>query len=89
VTTETEDCRSETGITTGLVDVIITSCRVLAQRDLTQAKEALADLAADEDFHVVLAAAGAGAGPETVEQAAQRLDAATDAYRDALAREVR
>lgn len=51
-----EDCRSEAGITTGLVDAIISICRVLAPRDLTLSGDALADLAADEDFAVIVAA---------------------------------
>jgi hypothetical protein len=49
----TQDCRSSAGITTGLVDAIISISRILAQRDLTEATEALADLGADEDFLVI------------------------------------
>jgi len=48
------DCRLEEGITVGLVDAIILICRVLAPRDLSDAKEALLDLASDEDFGVIL-----------------------------------
>lgn len=52
-----DDCRSEAGVTTGLVDALITICRVLAHRDLTQAREALADLTADQDAATVFGAA--------------------------------
>lgn len=47
----TTDCRSEEGITVGLVDAIISISRVLAKRDLSPhaVQEALKDLAADED----------------------------------------
>jgi len=46
------DCRNETGITVGLIDAIITLCRILKDRDLSPAEvqESLRDLAADEDF---------------------------------------
>lgn len=46
------DCRSETGITIGLIDSIITINRLLIDRDLTDenVKEALKDLKADNDF---------------------------------------
>lgn len=49
--TET-DCRDEVGITVGLVDSIITSARVLRNRDVSpdDVKEALKDLASDEDL---------------------------------------
>lgn len=45
------DCRSEEGITVGLIDALISICRILAKRDLTtpQAGEALLDLRQDED----------------------------------------
>jgi hypothetical protein len=56
--TPLQDCRSEAGITVSLVDAIIAICRVLAPRDLSQAEDALADLAADEDFSIVCAALG-------------------------------
>jgi hypothetical protein len=50
------DCRSEEGITVGLIDALIAVCRVLAPRDLTtpMAREALRDLLADEDVRLVL-----------------------------------
>jgi hypothetical protein len=46
------DCRSTEGVTTGLIDGVITLARVLATRDLTSlaVREALADLRADEDI---------------------------------------
>ncbi len=46
------DCRSETGVTVGLIDSLIFICRILAERDLTShaAVEALKDLGVDEDF---------------------------------------
>jgi hypothetical protein len=45
------DCRSEAGITVGLIDGIITNCRVLASREMQSREifEALYDLAHDED----------------------------------------
>jgi len=50
------DCRSETGITIGLIDALITINRLLIDRDLTDTdvKEALKDLKADEDFNDLL-----------------------------------
>lgn len=55
----TTDCRSETGVTVGLVDSLITIARVLRTRDLSAPAvvEALKDLAADEDLAQVLATA--------------------------------
>ena len=52
----TTDCRSEVGVTVGLIDGLIAIARVLAQRDLSpaEAQEALADLRADEDMARVL-----------------------------------
>jgi hypothetical protein len=46
------DCRSDDGITVGLIDSIITACRVLRKRDFAPlpVQEALKDLAADGDF---------------------------------------
>jgi hypothetical protein len=46
------DCRSETGITVGLVDAIITQVRLLRGRDLTDPAvvEAMKDLVADADW---------------------------------------
>lgn len=50
-----ESCRSEDGITVGLVDALIGIMRVLAPRDLsaTSVQEALADLLEDPDFRTV------------------------------------
>lgn len=50
------DCRTETGITVGLIDAIITQCRVLKGRDLKkmEVKEALKDLFGDDDFNLLL-----------------------------------
>lgn len=46
------DCRSEDGVTVGLVDAIITLCRLIRTRNINQSDvlEALKDLASDEDF---------------------------------------
>jgi enoyl-CoA hydratase/carnithine racemase len=54
------DCRSETGITVGLIDAIITMVRLLAQRDLSapEVQEALKDLRQDEDLAKVLRVTG-------------------------------
>lgn len=51
MTSTSTDCRTDEGITVGLVDTIITAARVLRQRDLTgpAVMEALNDLRADED----------------------------------------
>jgi len=45
------DCRSEEGVTVGLLDSLITTCRVLWGRDLSSAaiQEALKDVYFDED----------------------------------------
>lgn len=54
------DCRSDDGVTIGLIDSLIFISRVLAERDLTDnenVKEALKDLNDDEDFNVIIAAA--------------------------------
>lgn len=50
------DCRSETGITVGLIDAHITISRVLSSRDMSSPEviEALKDLKADSDFKVLL-----------------------------------
>lgn len=50
------DCRSEIGITVGIVDSLITMCRLLALRDLSAAEvqEALKDLRQDEDLRKVI-----------------------------------
>lgn len=50
------DCRSEEGITIGLVDALISISRILSKRDLNspQIKEALKDLVGDEDLKFIL-----------------------------------
>ncbi len=50
------DCRSEEGITVGLIDSLISIARVLAHRDLTpnSVVEALKDLAQDEDMKTIM-----------------------------------
>lgn len=55
------DCRSEVGITVGLVDSVITTMRVLVTRDLTdpEVQQALQDLRDDEDFAFFLSAVDA------------------------------
>ncbi|WP_344890488.1 hypothetical protein [Actinomadura meridiana] len=52
------DCRSPEGVTVGLVDSIITAARVLRGRDLDHpaVREALADLAEDEDVARLMSA---------------------------------
>lgn len=52
------DCRSEAGITSGLVDSLISISRILAHRDLNDPEviEALKDLKGDEDIHAVMTA---------------------------------
>jgi len=52
------DCRSETGVTVGLLDAIITILRIVAKRDLSppEVEEALRDLAHDEDLAFLLTA---------------------------------
>jgi hypothetical protein len=55
--TETHtDCRSETGVTVGLIDAVITMVRLLTERDLSapEVQEALKDLRQDEDLRKVL-----------------------------------
>lgn len=49
---EFTDCRTETGITVGLVDALISIARVLSKRnmDAEQVQEALIDLRQDEDI---------------------------------------
>lgn len=46
------DCRAEEGVTVGLIEALISICRVLRHRDLSAGvvKESLVDLAQDEDF---------------------------------------
>lgn len=60
-----QDCRSEEGVTVGLLDALMAILRVLAPRDLstTHAQEALADLTQDPDLRTVLAARQPPAGP--------------------------
>ena len=50
------DCRSEEGVTVGLIDALISIARVLAVRDLTPpaVREALLDLAEDEDVRKIM-----------------------------------
>lgn len=50
------DCRSPEGVTVGLIDGIIAAARVLRGRDLSHpaVREALADLAEDEDVASLL-----------------------------------
>jgi hypothetical protein len=50
------DCRSEVGVTVGLIDSLIFVARVLAKRDLNDPaiQEALMDLRADEDIAKLL-----------------------------------
>lgn len=46
------DCRSNTGVTVGIIDAIITLCRLLQGRDMDmpEVAEALKDIGSDEDF---------------------------------------
>lgn len=55
----TTDCRSNTGVTVGLIDSIAAIARVLVRRDLSAPEviEALKDLASDEDLAAVFATA--------------------------------
>ncbi len=50
------DCRSNTGITVGVIDAIITLCRFLKGRDMDTLEivEALKDIGNDEDFSRLL-----------------------------------
>ena len=50
------DCRTQEGITIGLIDSIITISRVLKSRDFNtyEIKEALKDLRVDEDLKFIL-----------------------------------
>lgn len=52
------DCRTDEGITIGLIDGVIAICRVLRGRDLSSPniQEALLDMSGDEDIAFVLAA---------------------------------
>lgn len=55
----TTDCRSDVGVTVGLIDSLISIGRILARRDFTDpaVAEALADLRDDEDMRAILASA--------------------------------
>jgi hypothetical protein len=62
--TASGDCRSLHGITVGLIDGLIATCRVLAARDLITDRgviEALTDLRQDEDVRAVVGGAGSDA----------------------------
>lgn len=50
------DCRSEIGITVGLIDTLINTARILRERDLNslEIKEAIKDLQQDEDIKYIL-----------------------------------
>jgi len=52
---EMQSCRSEEGITVGLVDALISIIRVLSIRDMSSnnVQEALADLFEDSDFQTI------------------------------------
>lgn len=52
-------CRSETGITVGLIDSMIAISRVLANRDMSsqEVKEALKDLKDDPDINKIMSEA--------------------------------
>lgn len=54
------DCRSDVGITVGLIDGIIAMARVLRTKDQSSAEvqEALNDLRADEDIAALVGLAG-------------------------------
>ncbi len=59
VLTKSLSCRSDEGVTVGLIDGIIAVSRVVVRRDLTQPHviEALRDLASDEDIASLFAVA--------------------------------
>ncbi len=46
------NCRSEIGVTVGIIDAIITLCRLLHERDMSgdEVAQALQDLGHDENF---------------------------------------
>jgi hypothetical protein len=54
--TKTIDCRSDEGVTIGLIDTLITVSRVLSDRDFSSiaVKEALKDLAEDKDLSAIM-----------------------------------
>lgn len=69
---EVQSCRSEVGVTVGLVDALIGIMRVLAPRDMSAkpVQEALADMFEDSDFARVQSAwhgGSAGASVPTAE----------------------
>lgn len=53
------DCRSEAGVTIGLIDAIISIARIVAKRDLKNpaVEEALLDFLQDDDLLKIRAAA--------------------------------
>lgn len=53
---QTLDCRSEEGVTVGIIDAIITLCHLMDKRDTSPVtvQEALKDLRADESFRDLL-----------------------------------
>jgi hypothetical protein len=59
-------CRSEVGVTVGLIDAMISIARVLARRpiDGPTVRAALTDLASDEDVRAIMRA---GAGQKSEE----------------------
>lgn len=67
------DCRSEVGVTVGLIDTIITVSRVLIKRDLSsvEVREALKDLHLDEDVRRIV---NAVPGHTLVDQIIEILD---------------
>jgi len=54
-TTVTTDCRSDVGVTVGLIDAVITMSRLLKGRSFasSEVQEAMADLLSDEDFAAI------------------------------------
>lgn len=63
------DCRTEKGVSIGLVDAIIAILRVLKDRDLSDAdiQEALKDFVGDEDLKTVLLAIGYKVVPHEID----------------------
>ncbi len=59
---EVVDCRSDEGVTVGLIDAMISIARVLAHRDFTPPAvvEALKDLSEDEDVKTIISRFYAG-----------------------------
>ena len=53
---EPTDCRSPDGVTVGLIDSIIFTCRILMERDWSnpEVQEALTDLRQDSDVSQVM-----------------------------------